>query len=112
MLQDYLFGSSIAPVGGLGAGVAYTARYLTQPYRVLGFPGSEHPSVRPVEEDTRLGAQLLPQTPLNGANFGLQNGELTLMRFLDFGSPAMLRARYEAAALIGPFRQPLLDASA
>ncbi len=112
MLTDYLFGHAITPVRGLGQDIARGAQYVTQPYRVLRFPGTDRPGVRPAAEDTRLGAQLFPPTALGPARLDGQNGELTLMRFLDFGSPAMLRARYEAAALIGPFRQPLLDASA
>ncbi len=112
MFTDYWFGPAITPVQGLGAGIAYGVQYVVQPYRVLRFPGAERPSVRPAAEDPRLGAQLIPPAPPWQGQVDQQNGELTFMRFLDFGSPAMLRARYEAAALIGPFRQPALDASA
>ncbi len=112
MFTDYWFGPAITPVRGLGAGIAYGVEYVVQPYRVLRFPGTERPGVRPTAEDTRLGAQLIPPTTSWLGQVDLQNGELTLMRFLDFGNPAMLRARYEAAALIGPFRQPALDTSA
>ncbi|MBI3877628.1 MAG: hypothetical protein HY300_16990 [Verrucomicrobia bacterium] len=109
MTPWYLGEGSVGSVSGMGAGVADWVRFRAQPYRVIRPPLAPQGEARPAEVDTRFGNAPVADAPFSNNAVNGAGAALNIVPWTDGGIFAMQRARYEAAAQIGPFRVSLLD---